>query len=53
MTYDHLFNEFLFELLGLCHDCHERITAEKRARWGITDEDSDDDHGEPEAEDIS
>ncbi len=26
--YDHLFNEFLFELLGLCHDCHDRITVE-------------------------
>lgn len=23
-TYTHLGNELLFELLGLCHDCHER-----------------------------
>ena len=27
-TYAHFANEFLFELLGLCHDCHERITNE-------------------------
>lgn len=30
--YQHLFNEFLFELAGLCHDCHERITIEGRER---------------------
>lgn len=30
--YDHLFNEFLFELSGLCHGCHERITLERRER---------------------
>jgi hypothetical protein len=29
-TYLHLFDEFLFELLGLCHGCHERITTERR-----------------------
>lgn len=36
--YDHLFNEFLFELLGLCHDCHDRITIE---RLGDDAEDSE------------
>lgn len=36
--YDHLFNEFLFELLGLCHSCHERITAERRAILGPDEE---------------
>lgn len=30
--YDHLFEEFLFELVGLCHSCHERITVERRER---------------------
>ena len=24
-TYDHLGDEFLFELIGLCEECHERI----------------------------
>lgn len=24
MTYEHVFEEFLFELKGLCHACHER-----------------------------
>ncbi len=28
--YTHLFDEFLFELAGLCHGCHERITKERR-----------------------
>lgn len=37
--YDHLFNEFLFELLGLCHACHERITLE---RLGDSDDAPDD-----------
>lgn len=32
LTYRHLGNEFLFELLGLCHHCHDRITEENRAR---------------------
>lgn len=31
-TYQHLFDELLFELYGLCHGCHERITQEKRER---------------------
>lgn len=35
--YDHLFDEFLFELVGLCHNCHERITAERRAILGPDD----------------
>lgn len=29
-TYKHFGNEFLFELLYLCQDCHERIHEEKR-----------------------
>lgn len=33
-TYRHLFNEFLFELLGLCRACHERISAERRVELG-------------------
>lgn len=33
-TYEHLFSEFLFELLGLCHSCHEQITAERRLELG-------------------
>lgn len=37
-TYYHLFNEFLFELLGLCHSCHERITAERREELGPLEE---------------
>lgn len=28
VTYRHFGNEFLFELLGLCHGCHDRIHAE-------------------------
>lgn len=28
-TYRHFGNEFLFELLGLCRDCHERLHAEE------------------------
>jgi len=30
--YEHLFDEFLFELVGLCHGCHVRITLERRKR---------------------
>lgn len=41
-TYEHLFDELLFELLGLCHGCHERITLERRgpddADPGLADE---------------
>jgi hypothetical protein len=36
--YDHLGDEFLFELLGLCHSCHEQITAERRVRLGLIDD---------------
>lgn len=28
--YDHLYDEFLFELVGLCHGCHDRITTERK-----------------------
>lgn len=31
-TYEHLFDELLFELAGLCHGCHERITVERKGR---------------------
>ena len=37
-TYEHLFDELLFELYGLCHDCHERITSEKRNREAVARE---------------
>jgi hypothetical protein len=37
-TYEHLYNEFLFELLGLCHSCHDRISRERRAAMGIEDD---------------
>lgn len=37
VSYVHLFNEFLFELLGLCHDCHDRITTERHAEVGVDD----------------
>jgi 5-methylcytosine-specific restriction endonuclease McrA len=29
VTYKHLGNEFLFELLGLCSACHDRLHADK------------------------
>lgn len=32
MTYEHVFAEFLFELKGLCHACHERWHASERDR---------------------
>lgn len=28
LTYAHVSNEFLFELVALCHDCHERLHDE-------------------------
>ena len=37
-TYHHLFNEFLFELVGLCHACHERLTLERRGNLGLLEE---------------
>lgn len=36
--YYHLGNEYLFELLGLCSSCHERITAERRIRLGLVED---------------
>ncbi len=33
-TYDHGFDAPLFDLVALCHPCHERITAMDRARRG-------------------
>ena len=29
LTYEHVGNEFLFELVALCHCCHERIHGDK------------------------
>lgn len=31
LTYEHVRNEFLFELVGLCHACHDRIHPEPAA----------------------
>lgn len=31
LTYDHVGNEFLFELVALCNECHDRIHEEKAA----------------------
>lgn len=42
LTYRHLFNEFLFELIGLCRDCHNRITEEDRKARGIASDDTED-----------
>jgi hypothetical protein len=33
-TYRHFGNEFLFELLGLCHDCHKRVHADSHVAEG-------------------
>lgn len=30
LTYDHWGNEFLFELMAVCSDCHERLHAYKK-----------------------
>lgn len=32
LTYEHVFDEFLFELLGLCKPCHDRVHAEPSGR---------------------
>lgn len=32
LTYEHVFDEFLFELVGLCAACHERIHASPSER---------------------
>lgn len=29
LTYQHVGNEFLFELVALCHECHERIHGDE------------------------
>lgn len=40
--YDHfLGDEFLFELLGLCRRCHDRVTREKRERDCVPIKDAD------------
>lgn len=42
LTYRHLFDEFLFELVGLCRECHDRITKEDREALGIMSDDDND-----------
>lgn len=32
-TYDHVFDEPLFDLVAVCEQCHERITEMDRRRW--------------------
>ena len=32
LTYAHVFDEPLFDLVGVCHGCHDRITAMDRER---------------------
>lgn len=34
LTYDHIFEELLFELVAICPDCHTRIHADKEADAG-------------------
>lgn len=36
LTYDHVFDEPLFDLAAVCHDCHETITRLDRERRGTT-----------------
>ncbi len=43
--YDHLFNEFLFELLGLCQDCHKKITSENDKNNSSHEQENVDDIG--------
>ena len=31
LTYDHIFHEFLFELVAVCRSCHERLHSKKVA----------------------
>lgn len=39
LIYDHLFNEPLFDLVSVCHDCHEMLTQHDReAREDFTSE---------------
>ena len=35
LTYDHVFDEPLFDLVGVCVQCHDKITAMDRARRGV------------------
>jgi hypothetical protein len=30
-TYDHIFNEFMYELVSVCRTCHERLHSRKKA----------------------
>lgn len=32
LTYEHVFDEFLFELVGLCKPCHDRVHADQPGR---------------------
>lgn len=41
LTYRHLFHEFLFELVGLCRPCHDRITFEDRETRNSQDDDEE------------
>lgn len=34
LTYEHLFDEFVFELVALCTTCHDRLHAEDRRESG-------------------
>lgn len=36
LTYDHWRDEPLFDLVGVCHPCHEKITAMDRRRRGVS-----------------
>lgn len=41
-SYEHLGSEFLWELAGLCHPCHDRLSEESRIRLGFQDDFPDD-----------
>lgn len=34
LTYEHVYDEFLFELVGLCQKCHDRIHVDRDERPG-------------------
>ena len=34
LTYEHVGDELLFELVAVCGQCHDRITAQARERRG-------------------
>lgn len=46
LTYEHVFDEFLFELVALCRPCHERLHADPAE--GPGEDGSDEDSSEPE-----